>query len=756
MKRKNFALWLALVLLLLMTGKATMQTDEGPKMTLALTWGGQARTPGWVELHLLLDNEGSDWSGEVLIEDEERKIDYRLPVALPAHSHKSYRIPIFAPTSRLLPVTLRSGEAIIEQRQLSIHPVATEERFCVIADPLQAFTLPACDQQFVVQEVAALPETPAVWETLDLLLVHDIPATEMTEAQRRALSIWVSHGGHLILMEGIGAEAVLAGLPAQLQPVRRQGSRFVPRDGSQQLAIDGLDRPIYRRTWGQGTVDWVPEGAPSALASLWTDDPRPATGFTLAAGYAAWESPKQTFSDSFPSAYALFNTPMEALPSYTAMPLLVLIYIILLILVPYLVSRRLHRPMLAWLLMPAIILMTLILLSCWLSGFASGTFPITHTLEIVWVPEQGEMARLVGGGATFAPRSRHLRWHVPGAARPGHGLFNSTSSVWMSEGDPFEHEVIFDADGATYEVRKMPSGIITWGWETTVRAPTLNFEAHIDQEGVHLTMASEAPLQATMFYIDDGFALSLDQEQLSPHKLSQTYTTTDIFSTVNYYNVDSACGTSLFSFDQAAGRGPIAPEEMLKPDVSQRMAPPTCYLIAESKGESDIFELRGQITAERCYVYRVPCPTIQTGTFISLPQGSLVIENGAAWINDSSNATAIVLDDSIVTFSFVIPSYLQTHPIRALAFTLRPSSTALVIPPTPIASGSVWSLFNAVSIWNWESGQWETLPTPTGTAILIDPATPYVSPERKVTFRLEGIRIPEVSASLAIRVGEEP
>ncbi len=756
MKRKNLALWLALVLLLLTTGGAVMQTDEGPKMTLALAWDGQARMPGWVELHLLLDNEGSDWSGEVLIEDKGRKIDYRIPVALPAHSHKSYRIPVFAPASGLLPVTLRSGDAVLEQEQLSIHTVAADERFCVVADPLQAPALPACDQQFVVQDVTTLPEEPAVWEAIDLLLLHDVPATEMTEAQWQALGIWVSNGGHLVLMEGVGAEAMLAGLPAPLQPVRRQGGRFVPQAGSRQLTFDGLDGPVYRRSWGQGTVDWVKETSPSMLAPLWADDPYPATGFMLAAGYPAWEGRKQTLSDAFPSAQALFNTPTAALPTYTVMPLLVLVYIIFLILVPYLVSRRLRRPMLAWLLMPAIILMALILLACWLSGFASGSFPITHTLEIVWVPEQGEMARLIGGGATFAPRSRHLRWHVPGAARPGRGAFDNAASAWMAEGDPFEQEITIDADGATYEVRKVPSGIITWGWETTVEAPAMTFEARIDQEGVHLTMASEAPLQAAMLYIDDGFVLPLEQAQLSPQKLAWTYAMTDVLPTANYYEDDTACGTSLFSLNQAPGPwSAVPPEEKPKPGTPQRTAPPTCYLIAEGEGESDIFELRGQIAGERCYVYRVPCPALQAGTFISLPQGSLVIEDGAAWISEDSE---IVLNDSTVAFSFIIPGYLHTRPVRALEFALRPG-TAPPMPPTamtPTATGPVWSSIDAVSIWNWESGQWEPLPKPTGTAILIDPATPYVSAEGKVTFRLEGVHQPWVVASLAVRVGEEP
>ncbi len=739
--RRGWKLLLLLAGLLLGGVSGAWAQPAGPEMTVSTAWDGLVRKPGWVELQITLENESGDWAGEVVVEDRRWTATYRLPVQLPAHAHKVYRLPVFLGGGDSAEVALLDahGEEV-ERQSLTLRAVPFDERICIAADPLTTMSLTDCDESLLIQQPEMMPEMASAWDAIDLLVMRDFPTAEMSEAQQEALRAWVAAGGHLVLLEGPAMEAMVEGLPPSLRP-------------SCELPIlvqrpDGSTLTVCRRAVGLGKVDRPRQDDPAALEALWTEDRVPVTAFPFPP-FA--EGVNATLSAFFPTPNPLFRTPRSTFPVPYALPLFALIYFILLIPLPYFITRRLRRPMLTWLLIPALALFASLLLFFWLSGFASDSFPITHEMTFAFVPDADEPARLISFGATLAPRMRNLEWQVPGQARPGHGYFGQGSGPWMEVGEPYAMTVHPAAEGARVET-EAPRGILTWGWEGLTKAPALTMEGRFADGRYDLHLESESPMRLQALVLYDKYLLPL-REEVVDGALDVSRAFTEVQS-LPYYSYNSP----LVPCTDALLENPML--YSMSSTTRARLEALRCYLIAdrpEGVAREPSVEIDGKLAHESCYIYLVPCPRSEEGLLLPVLPTDIQVVEGDGWIApDPVPATFFSHGAEETVWSFRVPAFFPNGELQRIVLTLEPAEDIMPLTPPPPMPASAWDQIDRVAVWDWQEYQWIELEKPTGGASLeITHAAPYLDTDGEIRIRLEGSPLPTMHITLTVQLGGE-
>ncbi len=743
--RRKLLLILVVLLLALGGGKDANAQSTGPTMTVSAAWKGMMRWPGWTELLVTLENEGGDWTGYVTVRDQRWDILYQMPVQLPAHAHKVYRLPIFLYTVVSLEVRLldEHGEAAAEE-SLVLHAASAGERVCIAADPLTTMRLEACDKTLVLQRPEMMPEMPAAWDTVDLLLMHDFPTAEMSDAQRTALRAWVAGGGHLLLLSGPAVDAMVEGLPSSLRPSCETSQRVT--------LVTGETVSLCRKVIGLGTVDLADRVDVSELAGLWSGDKVPSIAFPFIPAAAERQ---ETLSAFFPSIDSLFTAPRSIFPSFLSLLLFAFLYLLLLIPLPYLITRRLHRPMLTWVLIPAFALLASLCVFLWLSGFASGSFPLTHEMTFAFVPDSEEPVRLLSFGATLASRQRRLEWSVPGAFRPGQGSFGLGHGPWMGNGVPYEAVVQLGTNEAEISTA-VPQGILTWGWESWGEAPSLNVEGRFAGQEYVLEAESEAPLRLQAVVLYNEYLLSLGETLVEGHvEVSRPFTEVENLMVYhNYVQEFAPCAVALLSNETM-----FSSIALISPPMTEEPAPSSahCYLIADvpplAEGTLPSVEMGGKIAHESCYIYLIPCPRQDGAALMPLPSGRAQVVDGGGWISEDASGFDLFVSDGAryATLAFTVPPFLQQGRLKKLALTLAPAEDALFPVPTP--SGPVWAAIGRIALWDWEREEWVEVGKPAaGDTLEVAPAAAFVSEEGEIRLRLEGVAaLPVMRVTLSVQ-----
>ncbi len=726
---------------LLLGGVSGLRAQAGgPEMNVSAAWDGLVRKPGWVEIRTTLENEGGDWEGYLELEDRHWQIHYRLPIQLPAHAHKVYRLPLFVDGGSKVEIVLRDeGGHEMERRQLSLRAHAYDERLCVAADPLATMVLGSCTETLVLQQPTMMPETAPAWDNIDLLVMRDFPTAEMSTAQQEALQAWVAAGGHLILLGGPAMESMLEGLPPSLRPACTE---------SRQLAAEGGDFTFCRRVVGAGNVDRLERSDPAGLDTLWQKESVPAVTYPLATGGATQNTALSAFH---PDPNSLFTTPRSVFPSPLAIFLFALLYLILLIPVPYLITRRLHRPMLTWVLIPAVVLLTSLCLALWLSGFAVGDFPITHEMSFVFVFDAGEPARQLSFGATLAPRTGYLAWSVPGLFRPAYGSFDMGTGPWMTSGNPYTLTVRPGEKETRIETTS-PAGVFTWGWETLTYPPTVTLQGELAGDHYLMRVESERPMRLQGIVLYDNYLLTVGDEWIEGSlELSRPLTEMETIPFYDYENRLAPCADALLGDRGGIALPPLPPGSKEFPDLTSLR----CYLITDlPDGEGlSTASIRGKTAHEGCFIYLVPCPALREGILFPIPVGHISVVDGGGWVApDPRGDTYFPSGATQVVLSVEIPAFFrqQGKPER-VALTLE---FAEMGPPSASAK-SPWTEIDTVAIWDWEGQRWIEQPKPVdGNTLELAPASSFLNADGEIRFRLTGTPLPTMAIKVAIQFGE--
>jgi hypothetical protein len=274
-------------------------------------------------------------------------------------------------------------------------------------------------------ELADLPPLSSAWQALDVLVISDVDTGTLSADQRAALAGWVAAGGRLIVTGGPAWQRTASGL-ADLLPLRPTGTRTLadaaalgsfaaaeaPQGGGVaavgNLTEDALtlagsaDVPLIAlRRSGYGEVIYLafdpafePLRAWDGLEGLFRNvlaggNERPG----WAGGIRNW----------YPARDAVNALPGLEFPSALLVCGFLGIYLMAVGPANYLVLKRMKRRELAWVTIPAIVLV--FSLGAYVTGYQMrGAQAVLHRLSVVQVWPDSEYARVDQAIGLFSPR----------------------------------------------------------------------------------------------------------------------------------------------------------------------------------------------------------------------------------------------------------------------------------------------------------------------------------------------------------------
>ncbi|MGC9396369.1 MAG: hypothetical protein ACP5J4_16110 [Anaerolineae bacterium] len=689
--------------------------DETLTLEVIPAWEGYVRHSWWTEARAILRNEGTDWHGDLVVHDRLNQVTYRQALELPAHSHKQYRLPLFVGNSTMPTISLQDTEGTQQETRVPIRGVDETGRIIALADTREAFVrgqLAESDALIWMPELTSLPETPMAWDVIDVLLLNGISTADLTIAQQEALLAWVAAGGHCIIGGGPALQQTLMHLLEALRIATPGNARqfasipvegamlydvaaapLTPSAGAMPLTTADGDIVAVRKTVGEGRVDIVgwdmahPAGT-AWLAQLWADDPLPAVS-----AMGSDQASSQSLSSGNPSISLLFRIPSTMMPELWPWLLLFPLYIFLVGPGTLLLVRRLKRPVLAWVFIPAWICGAVVILALGLSSAFSQTFPLVHEVAMVFVPDAALPARVVQGTAIYAPRIRRLTWDASGIQRSMLGSYRF--DTWYDMGDPFPVEIRMTDAGVTLQTRN-PLGVITWGTEGLYDSPDITADLKLTpQENSTLYLTGEVWSEAALHDVallmgNASYAITLTE---SIAQGESVIVSRPISATYSIYGYSAAiCGSMNYYTPYAIY--PTTPSVYRTPPAS------TCYLTGLMDGVPFPAQgLSGVQHQESCMSYSIPCPTQPPGRLtVALEAETNKIENG--WIDTTTNVLYAYAPGA--TLHYILPVYIQIQEIETLIVGLHPAPEVGASDPlTAIAE---------ISLWNWDEQTWIDYP----------------------------------------------
>jgi hypothetical protein len=458
----------ALVLVALTTtGRVHASSHRWSPVTMRVSvgYGGRYRSgPAWTPVRVSLRNRGAaDIKAIVDLPDgtipgpngsESVAMHYSLSVTLPAGTTK--RVTLYMPGADIqgpVQVVVRAPRGILATA--TGDPVSFDDRDLSVgvltADPADAAwlrrTAPSGTR---IRMVMLSPDTfdpvPYALASLDMIVLSNTAISALDRAQLLALDRYVRNGGSLLEVGGPNWQETLAGLPGDLVPGRLTGTRLFsdlrgigplgaglpPR---RPLTVSVLSHPrgtmlagqsgvplIVRQTLGNGRIMYLAFDPALSPLQRWSGSSRLLAPVVRSAAALAMNRlglPPAYSSPSFlnpgegslDSASELANIPSAEVPSLIFFIILAVAYVVILGPVNYLVLRRLHRPSMSWLTVPALAL------GCTACTVAlSGYFRrSTVVLNVVSVVE------LDGHDSTLYPANRYI-----GMFTPAHGTYHLT------------------------------------------------------------------------------------------------------------------------------------------------------------------------------------------------------------------------------------------------------------------------------------------------------------------------------------------
>lgn len=540
----------AMILLLLLPSAVAGAQEAGPTLEIALGFDGYCRG-AWCPVSVVIANEASDIEGELRLFFASDGDVYAREVVLPAHSRKAYTLllPFETRSTSRLNVRLSSGDQELASDQVRLTWLEEDDRLCgvVASDPSALSFLgdlaPAGGEAVsavAALDLATLPPDPLGWEGLSVLVLSDTDTAALDPDQRRALEIWVAHGGHLIV--GSGASSNAASGVADLLPVVVGGTRSVDeltalgelidapvapgpypvseavlRDGTALIQQSDLIL-LARRELGMGRVDFLafeaglnPFASPGDNVRLWR--------WILEAGDVGTRPVSVRNSASAQSAVNII--PELSFPSTGQILAFMLVYTVLIGPINYLVLRKTDRRELAWLTIPLLIL--LFALAAYFIGLQiRGGSAIVHELAVVVVPGGSRMGRVMQVVGIFSPRRTHYDVHV----REAGARSLPVDSYSMVEGQPLH--VFEEAGDSTLDALRVDVGGI-WPFvaEGYAEIPPVESDLRLVKEVyadclVGTIRNGEIALEDAVLLIGNDVRLIGDLEPGAVHSLDRT------------------------------------------------------------------------------------------------------------------------------------------------------------------------------------------------------------------------------------------
>ncbi len=347
---------------------------------------GHARVGSWMAIQIDLSNSGPAVKGELqLTGGASGHTRFSVPVDLPTTARQAYLLHAQPPAfGRSVKVDLVSGGSSIasadvgylvhDAAQLVVGIVAERPEGIIRElnlDPGSSGLAPA----IVSLGVADLPDRLEAWGTLDRLIWQDVDSNSLTPGQLSALRGWIAGGGRLVVVGGTAGIGTLSGFPDDLLPFRPAATVDVAPASIASLVgvapVGAADVPSFSGTLGSGQALATSAGQVIAADLEHGSGSVTVIGFDPTTSWLAashdvetlWHQflPQRTSggpvvtSDDSQIVSAVSQLASLALPPITGLIAILGGYILLIGPLNYLVLRRLDRRELAWVTMPALI-----------------------------------------------------------------------------------------------------------------------------------------------------------------------------------------------------------------------------------------------------------------------------------------------------------------------------------------------------------------------------------------------------------------
>ena len=392
------------------------QGEGDIKLTAQVGFDGYCKQDQWLPIHVEVQNMGPDLDATVrasYTNANNGSTATSTEVALPTTSRKEFFLYIYPQGFlRDFNVSLLDGNRVLQKINLSVNCLSSENMLIgVLTDNPSTYTIlndikPITGFARVAQlKLSDLPDKAQAWAALSALVVSNVDTGALAPVLKHTLETWLSSGGKLLVTGGPKWQGTVAGLKEFL-PVEVTGTRNVSqlsalqtyledsnpldlqgtvlsvgtiREGANVLVEQDRIPLIVQVPVGFGTVTYL--AADPALKPLngWSGNP---DLYTLLLGSQPTR-PRWSGGSwfGFNANQALGAISELGLPSIFYITCLMGIYVLIIGPLNYFALSRLKRRELAWVTIPALVLLFSFL--AYGSGLIyRGTTPILNRLVV--------------------------------------------------------------------------------------------------------------------------------------------------------------------------------------------------------------------------------------------------------------------------------------------------------------------------------------------------------------------------------------
>ena len=416
---------------------AAAPPPQGVTLAIHAGFEGNYKDGQWLPVRIAVANDGPDTKGTLRLSvprsNGASAVVITRDVDLPTQSRRE--VFLYIPTEGFLSainVSLSDGETDLATASSRVAQAGTDDLiYGVLAGSPSAFNFlsslnPTTGTAHVAQlEVADLPPVGFAWHALDVLVISDLDTGVFSPEQRAALAEWVASGGRLIVAGGPTWQKTAAGLGALL-PLAPSGTQNLP-DTTSLANFAGAAAPSGLAVVATGALS--PDAVTLVSAGTLPLVIARHSGFGQVLYLAVdpafdplknWSGLEGLFRNTlsgtaqrpnwakgvrnwFSAHDAINDLPGLQLPSAFEILGFLGLYVLAVGPLNYLVLRQLKRRELAWVTVPALVVV--FSAGAYLAGYQlRGGQATLHRLAVVQVWPESATARVDGLVGVFSPR----------------------------------------------------------------------------------------------------------------------------------------------------------------------------------------------------------------------------------------------------------------------------------------------------------------------------------------------------------------
>lgn len=508
---------------------AHAQQPSGVRLTATAGFDGYCKDFQWLPLKISLENSGPDVEGRL----EARLPNlfgtdtlFTTPISLPGPSRKEFFLYVYPEAGFLsqFPLVLIADGKTVVQTLVNITCGQREDRFFgVLASDPSAFNLladldPDPPGHAVVAhlDIDSLPDTFAGLQAMEVILVSGVDTSVLVPSQLEALSAWVASGGELIVAGGADWRKTAAGL-GNLLPLQPDGATTVDHldslaafvsgapglqgntivatgkvaEKAKILVREGNLPVIVSQAWGYGRVIYLAADPAQEPLKSWTG----LLGLYRRLLAGADDTPSFThgFQDWGYAANALGALGNRGIPPSWLVIGLLFAYVVAIGPANYLLLRVFHRRELAWVTIPAVV-MIFSGLAFGLGRQSRGNQPVIQRLAIVQAFPGVPHARVDALVGIFSPSRRAYQVKLG----PGFLAHPIPEHISLSTVGGWEIEQNGSLGTTLPDVRTEVGGMKAVAMEGVVAAPAIQSDLRLDLNAEEPVLAGSVTNQSDL------------------------------------------------------------------------------------------------------------------------------------------------------------------------------------------------------------------------------------------------------------------